>query len=349
MLARGSLKSLSDFVRAAAGAERADLSLDRALPSDAGRAHYLIAAEIGDGSFAGRHALTLRGQGEDRGTAAVSGGLASAEEFAIRRVAFRAGLTTPEPLWLEPNGDVLGAPFMMLRHAAGTTDAAALQAELSVEEGDRLAYGVGQELARLHRIGMDKPPPEIAFLPHPAMDWAAERAAAWRGALDAVSQPQPCFEWAINWFADHAPTIERFALCHRDLRLGNFVAEGDRLIGILDFEQVGWSDPMEDLGWLCARGARHGAPEREAGGIGSREALYDGYREIAGRDVDDRRVRFWEIAAALRQGIGALQRAARPAGDVEQGLNAMLTGLQAIEAEYDLLLEIEHFAAEAAG
>ena len=348
MLARESLKTLSAFVRVAAGAERADLSLDRALPSDAGRTHCLIAAEIAGGPFAGRHALTLRGQGEDRGTAVVSGSLASAEEFAIRQVAFRAGLTTPEPLWLEPNGDVLGTPFMMLHHAAGTTDAAALQAELSVEEGDRLAYRLGQELARLHLIGMEKAPAEIAFLPHPTPDWAAERAAAWCGALDAVPQPQPCFEWAINWFADHAPKVERFALCHRDLRLGNFVAEGERLVGILDFEQVGWSDPMEDLGWLCARGARHGSPEREAGGIGSREALYDGYREIAEHDVDDRRVRFWEIAAALRQGIGALQRAARPAGDAEQGLEAMLTGLQSIEAEYDLLLEIEHFAAEAA-
>ncbi len=59
-------------------------------------------------------------------------------------------------------------------------------------------------------------------------------------------------------------------------------------------------------------------------------------------------MRFWEIAAAIRQGIAALQRAARPAGDAEQGLGAMLTGLQSIEAEYDLLLEIEHFMAEAA-
>ena len=53
MLARESLKTLSAFVRAAVGAERADLSLDRALPSDAGRTHCLIAAEIAGGSFAG--------------------------------------------------------------------------------------------------------------------------------------------------------------------------------------------------------------------------------------------------------------------------------------------------------
>ena len=89
-------------------------------------------------------------------------------------------------------------------------------------------------------------------------------------------------------------------------------------------------------------------PDREAGGIGSREALYDGYKDVAGHEVDDRQVRFWEIAAAIRQGIAALQRGARPAGDAEQGLAAMLVGLRSLEAEYDLLLEIEHYAAEAA-
>ena len=342
MLSRESVKALSSFVRAAAEADRADIVVERALPGNAGRAHYLIAVEIAGGPLAGRRTLVLRGQSDDRETT-----LASAEEFAIRQAAFAAGLTTPEPLWLEPNGDVLGNPFMILRHAAGTADAAVLQEELSVEEGDRLAYRLGQELARLHAIRMEQAPAGIAFLPRPASDWMQERAAAWRATLDRIAAPQPCFEWAINWLADYVPTIEQFVLCHRDLRLGNFAAEGEQLTGIFDLELAGWSDPMEDLGWLCARGARRGLPDREAGGIGSREALYDGYREIAGDAVDDRRVRYWEIAAAVRQGIAALQRAAQPAGDAEQGLASMLDGLQSLEAEYDLLLEIEQFTAEA--
>ena len=341
MLARESVKALSGFVRAAAQADRADVAIDRVLPGDAGRAHYLIAADIAGGPMNGRRTLVVRGQSDDRETS-------SAEEFAIRQVAFGAGLTTPEPLWLEPNGDVLGKPFMILRFAGGSADAAVLQEELSVEEGDRLAYRLGQELARLHAVRMEQAPAGIAFLPRPEADWMQRRAAAWRAALDGLAAPQPCLEWAINWLADCAPTIERFALCHRDLRLGNFAAEGELLTGIFDLELAGWSDPMEDLGWLTARGARRGLPDREAGGIGSREALYDGYREIAGAAVDDRRVRYWEIAAAVRQGIAALQRAAQTGGDVEQGLAARLEGLQSLEAEYDLLLEIEQFTAEAA-
>jgi aminoglycoside phosphotransferase (APT) family kinase protein len=120
------------------------------------------------------------------------------------------------------------------------------------------------------------------------------------------------------------------------------------LTAILDWEFAGWSEPYEDIGWFCARCWRFGAVDREAGGIGSREALYDGYKDVAGQPVDDRRVRFWEIGAAIRHGIAALERAAQPAGDVEQGLAAMLTGFHSTEAEYDVLLEIDHFMAEAA-
>jgi aminoglycoside phosphotransferase (APT) family kinase protein len=343
LLPRESFKALSEFVRVAAKADRAEILIERALPGNAARGHYLMTAEIFGGPMAGRQALVLRGESQEPGLHALAG----AEEFAIRQAAFGAGMTTPEPLWLEPSGDVLGKPFMLLRHAAGVTDIATLQDALSEEQGDRLAYRLGQELAGLHRMTVETAPAEIAFLPRPGADWAERRAAAWRAALDDMA-PQPCFEWAINWFLDHAPKAESFALCHRDLRLGNFVVDGEQLVGILDFDQVRWSDPMEDLGWLCARGARHGLPEREAGGIGGREALYDGYKDVSGHEVDDRKVRFWEIAAALRQGIDALQRAAHASGDAEQGLRAMLAGLQSIEAEYDLLMEIDRFAAEVA-
>lgn len=343
MLPRESVKALSEFLRGSASAERADIAIERALLGLAGRLHCLISVEFAGGPMAGRHALVVRGSAE-----AGDGSIGAAEEFAIRRVAFAAGLTTPEPLWLDATGEAIGRPFMVLRHVPGTADAAILQRELSAEEGDRLAYRLGQELAQLHRIRIEQAPPEIGFLVRPTERWAEGRAAAWRATLDSLAMPQPCFEWAINWFLDHAPRLDSFALCHRDLRLGNFVADGQRLLGILDLELVGWSDPMEDLGWLCARGARLGLPEREAGGVGSREALYDGYKEIAGRDVDDRRVRFWEIAAALRQGITALERAARPAGEAEHGLDTILGGFRSIEAEYDLLTEIEQFDREVA-
>ena len=170
---------------------------------------------------------------------------------------------------------------------------------------------------------------------------------AWRAALDGIATPQPCFEWAINWLADHAPKVERFALCHRDLRLGKFAAEGEKLTGIFDLELAGWSDPMEDLGSLlrAARGAacRSAKPAASAAAKRSMTAIA---RSRAMRSTTAA-CAIWEIAAAARQGIAALRRAARRGAMWSRGWRHMLDGLQSLEAEYDLLVEIEQFSAEA--
>lgn len=341
MLSRESLKAIGDFLRRAAAAERVDLAAVQALPGDTARAHWLLRAELAGGPHAGRHHLVLRGEAEGDNSH-----LGSAAEMAIRSAVFQAGLTTPEPLWVEPTGDVIGRPFLLLRHAGGEADPAKIQEDLSEEQGDRLAFRLGQELARLHRIEMDQAPAALAFLPRRGADWIARRVEIALGILDGAGEPQPCLEWALNWLAEHAPDVDRPVLSHRDFRSGKFVVDGDNLVAILDLEQVGWGDPMEDLGSFCARCWRYGLPAREAGGIGSREAFYDGYREASGRDVDDRRVRFWEIAAAFRSGLNALQQRARPAATPEQTLRNLLAGLRKDEAEYDVLLDIERYEAE---
>jgi aminoglycoside phosphotransferase (APT) family kinase protein len=341
VLSRDKIKAISEFLRQAAAADKVEIVAERRLPGETAREHWLLDADLRGGPQAGRRHLVLRGQAED-------GGIDSAREMAIRSAVFQAGVTTPEPLWCEPNGDVIGSPFLLLRHAEGEADPASIQADLSEEDGDRLAFRLGQELARLHGITMAEAPATLSFLPKRGADWIARRVDVARGILDSAGTPQPAMELALNWLADHAPDVAQPVLSHRDFRSGKFVVDGDNLVGILDLEQVGWGDPMEDLGSFCARAWRYGLPRREAGGIGSREALYDGYRDASGRDVDDRRVRFWEIAAAFRSGLHALQQRARPAQASEQGLRNMLTGLRVVEAEYDLLVDIERYEAEAA-
>ena len=347
MPSREFTKAVADYLRRAAAADKVELAVVQRLPGDTAREHWLLRADLAGGPYAGRHHLVLRGEAEDGNSH-----LGSAQEMAIRSAVFQAGLTTPEPLWVEPTGEVIGRPFLILRHAGGEADPAKIQADLTEEQGDRLAFRLGQELARLHRITMDRAPAGLDFLPRRGADWIAQRVGIARGVLDSAAEsgagPQPCLEWALNWLADHAPEIDTPVLSHRDFRSGKFVVDGDNLVAILDLEQVGWGDPMEDLGSFCARCWRYGLPAREAGGIGSREALYDGYREASGQAVDDRRVRFWEIAAAFRSGLNALQARSRPAETPEQGLRNLLAGLRKDEAEYDVLVDIERYEAEAA-
>jgi aminoglycoside phosphotransferase (APT) family kinase protein len=264
-----------------------------------------------------------------------------AQEFALLSAAHQAGIKVPEPLWLEASGTVIGQPFYLARRMPGSADPRKLVRAIEEEEGEALARELGAELARFHGI---KPGPELSFLPSPPGDLVASRLAHHRAQLDQLPEPQPVLEWAINRLEDEAPTYargsEHVTLCHRDFRTGNYLVADNRLVALLDFEFAGWSDPYEDLGWFCARCWRFGMAGAEAGGIGSREAFYQGYAQASGHVVDDAQVRFWEQMAALRWAIMALEQAERHLSGRERNLELALTGLVALETEYDLLIDL---------
>jgi aminoglycoside phosphotransferase (APT) family kinase protein len=324
------------FIAQAAGASRATVAIVGRLSGGAIQENWAIDVEIADGTQAGRYEAVLRSD-------AVSGIAESwprAKEYALIAAAHDAGVMVPQPLWLEPTGSVIGRPFYVMRRVEGTAQGRKLLRSLEGEVGDALAERLGAELAKLHRIRPETAPGTLAFLPRAGGDLIATRAAHYRKSLDALPEPQPVLEWAINRMEDLAPPIEIIALCHRDFRTGNYMAAEGHLTAILDFEFAGWSDPYEDLGWFCARCWRFGAVEREAGGIGTREAFYAGYAKESEQPVDEARARYWEAIAPIRWAIIALQQGERHASGQEPSLDLALTGLRAIECDYDLLAEL---------
>jgi aminoglycoside phosphotransferase (APT) family kinase protein len=120
------------------------------------------------------------------------------------------------------------------------------------------------------------------------------------------------------------------------------MVDGTRLTGILDWEFATWSDPYEDLGWFCARCWRFGAWDKEAGGMGSRAAFYRGYERAAGAAVDPARVAYWEVMAAVRWAIIALQQVERHYSGKQSSLELALTGRMVPEMELDMLMQIDH-------
>lgn len=256
-----------------------------------------------------------------------------AQEFALLQVAHEAGVTVPEPLWL--GDDSLGRDFFMMRKAAGV--AAGYRVVKDPElGGDRelLAERIGREMARLHRIRSDA---RLDFLPALAGTPSADGLAQCRRFLAQHGQPHPALTWALRWLESHQPVLQSVVLTHRDLRTGNYLVDGQGLTAILDWEFAAWSDPMEDLGWFCARCWRFGQDAREAGGIGSRAALYRGYEAESGRAVDADAVFFWEVYAHLRWAIIALQQGERHVSGDERSLELALTAHIVPELELELL------------
>lgn len=282
------------------------------------------------GSYPGQQRWVLRRDAPV--SLAVSHG--RSQEFALLRVAFDAGIKAPEPLFLCQDPAVLGRDFYIMPFMPGTSEPRELLA-LEAGEGDELVADVGAQLAKLHALPI--PEERLPFLKIPKGRPARARVQTLRGYLDALPGHHPTLEWALNWLFDNAPEEEARALCHLDCRTGNIRVEGSKVRGLFDWEFAEYASPMEDLGWFTARCWRFGANEREAGGIGSRDALYRGYEGAGGERVQDRDVRYYEVMAALRWAVVALQQGARAARMEPPSMLHALTGQMTPELELELL------------
>jgi aminoglycoside phosphotransferase (APT) family kinase protein len=261
-------------------------------------------------------------------------------EFALLKAAHEAGVTVPEPLFLNTDPALLGKPFYLMTRIAGRAEGHILTRDpaLQGEGGDRLVERLGAEMARIHSI---RPPrDDLDFLPLPDAPPALHRIATYRTYLDELPDPNPALEYALRWLELRAPATPELLLCHSDFRTGNYMVDGGELTGILDWEFASWSDPMEDIAWLCARCWRFGAWDREAGGIGSREAFYRGYEAESGRVVDREIIPYWEVMAAVRWAVIALQQGQRHLSGGGGSLELALTGVRAPEMELDALMDI---------
>jgi aminoglycoside phosphotransferase (APT) family kinase protein len=233
---------------------------------------------------------------------------------------------------------VLGRPFYVMRRVPGRAAGHRLVRDAGLD-GERLAQRLGRELARLHRLRA--PFPGLDFLEQPDIAPALYRVSTYRIWLDAIARPRPALEWALRWLERNAPTDEELVLCHGDFRTGNYLVHEGELTAILDWEFAAWSHPDEDLGWFCARCWRFGRDEREAGGIGSREAFYRGYEEESGIRVDRERVLYFEVMAAVRWAVLALQQGERHLSGEQRSLELALTSRMVPEMELDALEQVE--------
>jgi aminoglycoside phosphotransferase (APT) family kinase protein len=331
------LNGLEAFIARKTGAERVVFRDSQRLAGGAIQENWLIQADIIGGPHGGPLDAVVRTDSPSCGVAVSHN---RAEEYALLQAAFLAGVTVPEPLWLCEDRGVIGRPFFVMRRIGGTAAGHMLVKDHRYG-GDRtqLAERLGMELARIHSI---RPPrSELAFL-----EWYEEAPALhcvyrFRNYLDSQETSYPALEWGLRWLERHAPPRDDIVLCHRDFRTGNYMVDEHGLTGILDWEFAGWSDPLEDIGWFCAKCWRFGARDREAGGIGEREDFYRGYETVSGRRIDRDLVRYWEVMAHAAWAIIAIQQAQRHVSGEEKSLILALTGHIVPELEYELLTMTE--------
>lgn len=329
--------TFSTFIARQTGARSARVIDFDKLSGGAIQDNFGLTLDLEGGSRPDRQAFVVR----QDAPSGVAESLSRSEEFRVLQAAFKAGVTAPEPLWLCEDPEVSGRVFYVMTRAAGSASPRKLvKADFTEEQRRNIVRRLGAELARLHKV---RPPQEsLKFLALPDPDNAAlSRVALYRRYLKEIGEPHPVLEWALNWLEDHAPEPGPTVLCHCDFRTGNYMMNGDELTAVLDWEFAAWSDPGEDLGWLCCRSWRFGADNREVGGIGDKQDLLDGYREAGGTDLDPAAVSYWEVMGLVRWAMIALQQARRHMSGEQRSLELALTGRMVAQMEFDLLNQIQ--------
>ena len=324
--------NLQSWLATVAAAEKVEIETIKPLTGGAIQENWRVECAIDGGPHSGRQGFVIRSDA----ASSVDSSLPRSEEFKILCVAYSAGVTVPEPLWLCEDMDVMGRVFYVMRLIEGIGLGPKIVKDLKPGgDCETLAKQLGQELARIHSI---RPPQDgLDFLPmsdsHPALDVIA----GLRQYLDTLGEDRPMLEWGLRWAELNLPPNPEITLVHQDFRTGNYLVDENGLSAILDWEFSGWGDPMSDLGWFCAKCWRFSRPDLEAGGIASRRIFYDAYETSSGRSIDQQAVTFWEVVAHIRWGVIALQQAHRHLSGGQQSLELALSGRLLPELEFEVL------------
>jgi aminoglycoside phosphotransferase (APT) family kinase protein len=266
-----------------------------------------------------RHRLMLR-----LGAPGPLAGLPVPREAVLMRAARDAGVPGPEVIAAGAADGPLGAEFAVMEFVPGETIPRRILRDPELCSG--LAAQCGRILAAVHRMPVGVVP-ELAHV---------DQLTVWRGVLDELGEPHPVLEFALRWLDRHRPPAHRTAVVHGDFRNGNLIVGPGGVRAVLDWELAHLGDPLEDLGWLCAKPWRFGAAE-PVGGFGSYAQLVTAYEQAGGGEVDRVALRWWEMFAVLRWGIICVGQARRHLTGAERSVELAALGRRVAESEWDLL------------
>ena len=288
--------------------------------------NWEIGVEISDGAHAGTHTWVLRTDAP----ATVAASLPREREFEIIRFAHKRGLLAPQPLFLSNDTAVIGQPFFVMEKLPGV--AAGHKVVRLNFERRALARELAHAAARIHAI---RPP--VLELPFLKTFLARDVIAACRAYLDTLGEPHPVLEWGLRWCEKRAPAQEETTFVHRDFRTGNYLVHEGKLAGLLDWEFAALGNPLEDIGWICAKCWCFRHEHHIVGGVADLDDFIPAYEAASARKVPPEALRYWQVMAHIRWAIIALQQAQRHLSGMELSLELALTGKIVAELEWEVL------------
>jgi aminoglycoside phosphotransferase (APT) family kinase protein len=320
---------LQQFIREKAAAERVAISRLERMSGGAVQQNWALDAQLTGGVHLGEQHWVLRMDAP----AKVAESLTRAEEFRVLQAMQEAGVLAPRPLWCSEDTGITGGAFFVMERLPGIAAGHKIARESNlVPDRQRLARELARNLARIHAVT-----PASMKLPFLKTSLARDNIAHYRAYLDTLDESHPVLEWGLRWCENHSPLQEEITFIHRDYRTGNYLVADGRLSGILDWEFVGYGNPLEDVGWLFAKCWRFGQHHYPVGGVAHADDFLREYEAASGRAVDREDLLYWQVMAHVRWAVIALQQRERHRSGVERSLELALTGHILSDLELEIL------------
>jgi aminoglycoside phosphotransferase (APT) family kinase protein len=194
-----------------------------------------------------------------------------ARQYRVQKALQDSGAPVPEPLWLDSDGGHLGVPGYIMTYRPGEApnpSAFAIGPLADASEQDRkfMIDQVMQALVKIHSTNLDeKDLTDFEMNAHG--NSALEKCINWYWRtwewinVPEYSRLHPVREWLLN----NVPTGKP-ELMHGDATLHNYLFNGNRLVGVLDWEMSGLGRAEADIALQCVTNSIFAAPS-ESGAL----------------------------------------------------------------------------------
>ena len=169
-------------------------------------------------------------------------------QFAILRALESTSVRVPRALWLEPSGEVLGRPFLVMARVDGDVYEMDCPTGLSDETVAAMCHDLVAQLAAIHAVDLDG----TGLSTLDDGDHLDRELARWAGEQSRVAKgPLPALERLHAELRRTKPRPHpRVTLVHGDAKPGNFAFTDGAVSAVFDWELTTVGDPLTDIGWL---------------------------------------------------------------------------------------------------
>lgn len=252
---------------------------------------HVVALRAGWESDVYRFALT-RHSGDDRVTEHLAlrmyvgdqGSAKATNEFNGMKLLGEAGYPVPQVIAVEPSAEPLGRPFMVMEFVAGDAE---WGWDVVRDDAQRRTTFV-RLFRRLHEVDWR---PFVLVEDHAALAAGGavrQTLATWRRHVNVY--PLAGFDQLVSWLESSANGVPRLepAVVHLDYHVGNVLVGHDGAAWVVDWTQVGVSDPRFDVAWTSLL-----MTESQGADVVRAE-----YERLAGALP---RMEFFDVAAAMKR------------------------------------------------